>query len=229
MDSHMPPQVSQWSKPRKTPVQRRSRVTVDAIFEATIQVLLAEGLARLTTTRVSERAGVSVGTMYQYFPNKQALIIALNERYLKTLAERVEGTCSLMAGQPASKMVSALIETYWTTKTERADLTQALYRSVAALDNSELMQAFATRVDAATTKMFRQASDLPPEHAAEINLTLTTVVYGAVRNAFERQLGMEQITALKASLTDMCCAWLISFQHRIQMTAKDSLRQRTLQ
>ncbi|WP_353428829.1 hypothetical protein [Paracoccus denitrificans] len=76
---------------------------------------------------------------------------------------------------------------------------------------------------------FRQASDLPPEHAAEINLTLTTVVYGAVRNAFERQLGMEQITALKASLTDMCCAWLISFQHRIQMTAKDSLRQRTLQ
>ncbi|WP_353428831.1 TetR/AcrR family transcriptional regulator [Paracoccus denitrificans] len=151
----MPPQVSQWSKPRKTPVQRRSRVTVDAIFEATIQVLLAEGLARLTTTRVSERAGVSVGTMYQYFPNKQALIIALNERYLNTLAERVEGTCSLMAGQPASKMVSALIETYWTTKTERADLTQALYRSVAALDNSELMQAFATRVDAATTKMFR--------------------------------------------------------------------------
>ena len=70
----MPPQVSQWSKPRKTPVQRRSRVTVDAILEATIQVLLAEGLARLTTTRVSERAGVSVGTMYQYFPNKQALI-----------------------------------------------------------------------------------------------------------------------------------------------------------
>lgn len=166
----MPPQVSQWSKPRKTPVQRRSRVTVDAIFEATIQVCWPR-VWRASRQRVSERAGVSVGTMYQYFPNKQALIIALNERYLNTLAERVEGTCSLMAGQPASKMVSALIETYWTTKTERADLTQALYRSVAALDNSELMQAFATRVDAATTKMFRQASDLPPEHAAEINQT----------------------------------------------------------
>lgn len=215
----MPPPVSQGSRPHKTPVQSRSRVTVDAIFEATIQVLLSEGMARLTTTRVSERAGVSVGTMYQYFPNKQALIIALNERYLNTLAERVEETCSRMAGQPASKMVSALIETYWTTKTERADLTQALYRSVAALDNNALMQAFATRVDAATTRMFRQASDLPPEDASEINLTLTTVIYGAVRNAFERELDIEQIAALKASLIDMCCACLISFQHRIRVTA----------
>lgn len=211
--------ASQGAKPRKTPVQSRSRVTVDAIFEATIQVLLSEGMTRLTTTRVSERAGVSVGTMYQYFPNKQALIIALNARYLNALAERVEATCARMAGQPAAEMVSVLIETYWTAKTERADLTQALYRSVAALDNNVLMQDFATRVDAATMSMFRQASDLPPQDATEINLTLTTVIYGAVRNAFERELGMEQITALKACLIDMCCAWLISFQHRTQMTA----------
>lgn len=204
----MPPHVPQGSKPRKTPVQSRSRVTVDAIFEATIQVLLSEGLARLTTTRVSERAGVSVGTMYQYFPNKQALIIALNERYLNALAERVEATCASMSGQPAARMVSALIDTYWTAKTERVDLTQALYRSVAALDNNASMQAFATRVDTATTRMFRQASDLRQEDAAEINLTLTTVIYGAVRNAFERQLDMKQIAALKARLIDMCCAWL---------------------
>ena len=52
--------------PRKKPAQSRSKVTVDAIFEATIQVLLADGLQRLTTTRVAERAGVSVGTLYQY-------------------------------------------------------------------------------------------------------------------------------------------------------------------
>ena len=52
---------------RKRPRQARSAVTVDAIFEATIQVLLADGIHRLTTTRVAQRAGVSVGTMYQYF------------------------------------------------------------------------------------------------------------------------------------------------------------------
>ena len=63
--------------PRKTPVQARSAVTVDAILSATIQVLLAEGQERLTTTRVAYRAGVSVGTLYQYFPNKQDLLRAV--------------------------------------------------------------------------------------------------------------------------------------------------------
>jgi len=55
--------------PRKTPRQARSVLTVDAVFEATLQVLLSHGLAGLTTTRVAERTGVSVGTLYQYFPN----------------------------------------------------------------------------------------------------------------------------------------------------------------
>lgn len=54
--------------PRKRPRQARATATLDAIFEATIQLLVADGPQRLTTTRVAARAGVSVGTMYQYFP-----------------------------------------------------------------------------------------------------------------------------------------------------------------
>src|SRR5579862_5736285 len=63
-------------EPRKTPIQARSAVTVEAISEATIQVLLSHGTERLTTTRIAERAGVSVGTLYQYYPNKQSLLFA---------------------------------------------------------------------------------------------------------------------------------------------------------
>lgn len=66
-------------EPRKTPIQARSTVTVESICEATIQVLLSHGLERLTTTRVAERAGVSVGTLYQYYPNKQSLLFAVIE------------------------------------------------------------------------------------------------------------------------------------------------------
>jgi AcrR family transcriptional regulator len=72
-------------KPRKWPVQARSEVTVSALFEASIQVLLAAGYRKLTTTRVAERAGVSVGTLYRYFPNRQALIICVIERYLEEI------------------------------------------------------------------------------------------------------------------------------------------------
>ncbi|MEQ8700898.1 MAG: TetR/AcrR family transcriptional regulator, partial [Bauldia litoralis] len=85
-------------KPRKRPRQARATVTLDAIIEATIQVLLSDGLHRLTTTRVAERAGVSVGTMYQYFPHKQALLYALNERYLDIVAGKVETACQAFRG-----------------------------------------------------------------------------------------------------------------------------------
>ena len=61
-------------KPRKSPVQARSSASVEAILDATIQVLLSVGKERLTTTRVAMRAGVSVGTLYQYFPNKSTFL-----------------------------------------------------------------------------------------------------------------------------------------------------------
>jgi AcrR family transcriptional regulator len=71
--------------PRKMPVQARSAVTIEAIFTATIQVLLQAGFENLTTTKVALRAGVSVGTLYQYFPNKSALLAAVLEQYLATV------------------------------------------------------------------------------------------------------------------------------------------------
>lgn len=63
--------------PRKRPVQARSRQTVEAILEAAAQVLEVRGYAAATTDRIAERAGVSVGTLYQYFPNKDAILLAL--------------------------------------------------------------------------------------------------------------------------------------------------------
>jgi AcrR family transcriptional regulator len=80
-------------EPRKTPIQPRATVTVGAISEATIQVLLKQGINRLTTTRVAERAGVSVGTLYQYYPNKQSLLFAVLADHLVNVAGAVEAAC----------------------------------------------------------------------------------------------------------------------------------------
>lgn len=195
-------------KPRKAPRQARARVTVDAIFEATIQLLLREGVHRLTTTRVAERAGVSVGTMYQYFPNKRALIYALNARYLDALAEKIETACAAHHGAPTDRMVEALVGTYWRAKTERADVTRALYRSVAEMDNKALVDAFAARVDAATTAMLASAPGAATANLPTTNLTLVTVIFGAVRNAFERDLPADRAEALHAELVRMCRIYL---------------------
>lgn len=194
--------------PRKRPRQSRAMATVDAIFEATIQLLLVDGPHRLTTTRVAERAGVSVGTMYQYFPHKQALIYALNERYLEALADKIEATCHACRGAPLEQMVEALIGTYWRAKTERADVTRALYRSVVELDNEALIDTFARRVGTATAAMLASASDAAFANLESVNLTLVTVIFGTVRNAFEQNLIGAAADALEQQLVLMCRSYL---------------------
>ncbi|MBX3572409.1 MAG: TetR/AcrR family transcriptional regulator [Mesorhizobium sp.] len=103
-------------KPRKRPRQARAAATVDAIFEATIQILVLDGPARLTTTRVAERAGVSVGTMYQYFPHKQALFYAVNERYLDVLAGKVEVAWSGPSGCSTTVCLSLNLRRHQTVR-----------------------------------------------------------------------------------------------------------------
>ena len=194
--------------PRKRPLQARAEVTLDAIFEATVQVLLRDGSQRLTTTRVAERAGVSVGTLYQYFPHKQALIYALNERYLEVLADRIEATCRTHQGAPLDQMVEALVNTYWQAKTEQVDVTRALYRSVVEIDNEAMIEAFAARVDAATAAMLASAPDVSFENMQSVSLALVTVIFGTVRNVFERNLFAAATQAIQAEVLLMCRSYL---------------------
>ncbi|ECP9614814.1 TetR/AcrR family transcriptional regulator [Salmonella enterica] len=194
--------------PRKMPRQARAAVTVDIIFEATLQLLIEDGLQRLTTTRVAERAGVSVGTLYQYFPHKESLVYALNERYLQALAEKIEATCQRHQGSRVGEMVEALIDTYWRAKTERVEVTRALYLSVAELDNKPLIDAFARRVDTSTSTMLASATDVSFADLHAVNLTLLTVIFGAVRSMFERNLPLSTTLELKQQLVIMCSTYL---------------------
>jgi len=79
----MPPQVR--TTPRKRPRQARSRATVDTVLEATARVLVKRGFDGLTTNLVAEAAGVSIGSLYQYFPNKEALVGALIEKHVEDM------------------------------------------------------------------------------------------------------------------------------------------------
>ena len=66
---------------RKTPSQTRALRTVDTLFEAATRILASEGEAGFTTNRIAERAGFSIGTLYQYFPSKEAIVVALVRRH----------------------------------------------------------------------------------------------------------------------------------------------------
>jgi AcrR family transcriptional regulator len=94
--------------PRKPPRQARSAAMVELILQAAARVLATESLGGFTTNRVAEVAGVSVGSLYQYFPNKSALVAALIEREQNALAEAVESAVARLGGVALPQGVAAL-------------------------------------------------------------------------------------------------------------------------
>lgn len=88
------------SAARRTPVQERAIATVEAIVEAAAQTFERLGYERATTNRVAERAGVSIGSLYQYFPNKDALLVALIEDHLDDAATRLRPVLAGLLADP---------------------------------------------------------------------------------------------------------------------------------
>ena len=153
--SHMPKSVSVALEPRKVPQQTRSMATVQAIYEATIQVLLKSGQDRLTTVHVAERAGVSVGTLYQYFPNKEALLLALLERHMIRTAQVVDDVCAANHFQPLEVMVHELVNRFIDAKLADRDTSMALYRIAAESGGDLVVDRTRKRFQAAMTAMLR--------------------------------------------------------------------------
>jgi AcrR family transcriptional regulator len=96
--------------PRKRPRQARSKATVDTILEATARVLVKHGFDGLTTNAVAAAAGVSIGSLYQYFPNKEALVGALIERHVEDMHHAVGKELARVATLPIPQAVRAMIE-----------------------------------------------------------------------------------------------------------------------
>lgn len=97
------------TKPRKNALQERSRATVDALVEATARVLVREGFEKTSTNRIAEIAGVSVGSLYQYFPSKEALVAAVIERHNEKIMGLVRTTLAEIADMPIEKAMRRLV------------------------------------------------------------------------------------------------------------------------
>lgn len=96
--------------PRKRASQARSRATVDALVEATARILVREGFDKASTNRIAAEAGVSVGSLYQYFPSKEALVAAVIDRHNRDLMRVVRGALAEAEAAPLEAGVRRLVE-----------------------------------------------------------------------------------------------------------------------
>jgi AcrR family transcriptional regulator len=195
-------------EPRKSPVQARSTASVDAILQATIQVLLQIGKERLTTTRVAARAGVSVGTLYQYFPNKSALLQAALKSHMTQVEEAVETTCRQQQGAPLRQMATALVSAFLAAKMRNAKTSVALYSVSSDVDGARIVQEIGVRIHREITRMLASTCDplaTDPELAASI---LQGMLAGVSRRILESEAPEKAIVPFHRELTLAACAYL---------------------
>ena len=97
------------TNPRKTASQERSRLTVEALIEATTRILVKEGYDRASTNRIADMAGVSIGSLYQYFPSKEALVGAVIDRHMEEMMHVVRDALVKVAMRPIEEAARELV------------------------------------------------------------------------------------------------------------------------
>ncbi|MGQ9372050.1 TetR family transcriptional regulator [Azospirillum sp. ST 5-10] len=203
------PQISS----RKQPVQARSTELVATILEAALQVLAKEGARRFTTARVAEKAGVSVGSLYQYFPNKAAILFRLQSdewRQTTDLLRRILEDGS----RPPLERLRTLVHAFVRSECEEAAVRVAL--NDAAPLYRDAPEAQEARASAEHTFQAFMGEVLPDAAEATRVLAgdLITTTLAAVGKGFsESPRTPAEIEAYAAAMADMFCAYLGSLGH----------------
>lgn len=165
-------------------------------------------MAKLTTVRIAERAGVSVGSLYQYYPNKEALLADVLRRHITTITTRVEAACRTARGTSLREIATALVGSFLAAKLERTDLSLALYAIPDdALRNSVAQDAI-LRFQSVIREVLESCPDTRFGNPALAGFTATTALIGPVQTWI--QGGGRQCTAaeLESSLCDLIECYL---------------------
>jgi len=193
---------------RKQPQQARSTELVAAILQAAVQVLAKEGAARFTTARVAEKAGVSVGSLYQYFPNKAAILFRLqSDEWLQTtqMLQRILQNQDAPPLERLRTLVHAFIRSECEEAQMRGALSDAapLYRD--APEAHEVRATGKRTFEAFMVELLPEASE--PSRVQACDLILATL--SSVGKDFSLTPRTDEaITARAEAMADMFCAYV---------------------
>jgi len=174
--------------PRKFPRQERARATVEAIIVATAQLLRRQGYEALTTARVAERAGVSIGSLYQYFPNKQALAAAVVDHHGDEVLASFVQAVEARRHETLAESVEAMIGFALVSHPHEPGLHRVLNELAPRLGRAEKTRRISGGIaDAIARTLRRHDAEIAPdldvgEAAALIETVLETVAHRAIQH-----------------------------------------------
>ncbi|MCW6536477.1 TetR family transcriptional regulator [Sphingomonas lycopersici] len=193
---------------RKQPRQARSTELVSAVLDAAVQVLAAEGAARFTTARVAERAGVSVGSLYQYFPNKASILFRLQSDEWRRTTDLLRGILEDRRVPPLDRL-RTLVHAFIRSECEEAQIRGALNDAAPLYrDAPEAIEVHAASADIFRAFMREVLPDLAEEarsRASDLVKTTLSEVGGSFSSVSRTPA---EIESYAAALADMLCAYL---------------------
>jgi AcrR family transcriptional regulator len=200
------------TKPRKTPLQERAHATVDALLAATARVLVKDGYDHASTNRIAAAAGVSIGSLYQYFPSKEALVAALIDAHVSEMLAVLREALVRVVDEPPAVAVRETIRSV----VRAHAIDPRLHRAIAEGVPKTGKRASVHDVErAAATSLLpylvARKNELLPARAANLELTVFVLVQsveGVVHAAILGDLPFQE-DDLVAELTDLSLRYLL--------------------
>jgi AcrR family transcriptional regulator len=197
--------------PRKKPRQERSLATVDAILDATARVLCTTGYDRASTNRIALAAGVSVGSLYQYFPSKEALVAALAARHMAAMTALVRAKLSEVAKAPMAAAVRTIIMAMFEAHAVDPRLHKVLIEEVPRIGRLENLRGVERDVETLVGAFLEaRKSELRRANLETVALLLVTVVEAATHAAVLAELEPARARAVADELTDLVLRYLVA-------------------
>ena len=198
---------------RKKPKQARSSDLVAAILEAAIQVLSKEGATRFTTTRVAERAGVSVGSIYQYFPNKAAILFRLQSDEWRETTDMLRATLA-DADRPPLERLRRLVHVFVTSECDEAAMRVALADAAPLYRDAPEARSARSASKGILQAFMRETLPDAPSATRTLAGQLIKTTLSAVGQEFsETSRTPREIAAWSDAMADMFAAHLVALGH----------------
>ena len=209
----MPERQESTISPRKQPKQARSSELVGAILAAAAQVLAREGAHRFTTARVAERAGVSVGSLYQYFPNKAAILFRLQRDEWRQTSDVLHGILEDV-GSPPLERLRALVHVFIRSECDESAMRLALSDAAPLYRNEPEARAAKASASGAIQSFMREVLPTATDATRTLAGELVTATFAAVGKRFsETPRTPEEVESFADAMADMFCAYLRELGH----------------
>ncbi|HEY2510489.1 MAG TPA: TetR/AcrR family transcriptional regulator [Polyangiaceae bacterium] len=159
---------------RKRPRQERSEATVDAILEGASRLFVAEGYAAATTNRIAQSAGISVGSLYQYFPSKDAIAVELVRRFRANRVAFLESQLKGADAQPLESITRTLFTSFLKAEGIRPELYSVLIEQVLRTSARKELRGYEERLEGLVAGALRKVQ--PPPKVEDVDLAAFMLV-----------------------------------------------------